>query len=233
MVNIISPCCYSTQLLPDFSSTISNVEIMLDDELSRLLQMMVIASDVLNISRDFEVSEYDETDNDYVPYDQRPETYIVPAVFSIILIVGVMGNSILVLILLCHANMRNVPNIYVLSLALGDLLVSMKRKTRPFSSRISVTLSPLTVTRSESYMMTIRCCSWSWPAFPSRLCSTRSNRGHGAYISASYPNAPRIFRSVCRYLLWQPWRLKGKYLTTVLSRVAQAESRNCYTRLDT
>ncbi|XP_025261813.1 neuropeptide CCHamide-2 receptor [Camponotus floridanus] len=77
---------------------------------------MVIASNVSNISISSEA-------NDYVPYDQRPETYIVPVVFSLILVVGVAGNGILVLILLCHANMRNVPNTYVLSLALGDLLV--------------------------------------------------------------------------------------------------------------
>jgi len=85
-----------------------------------LLQMMVVDGDVLNIS-----SEIKQYDSDYVPYDERIETYIVPVVFSLILVVGVMGNGILVLILLRHANMRNVPNTYVLSLALGDLLVSM------------------------------------------------------------------------------------------------------------
>lgn len=85
---------------------------------------MVIASNVsYNISISSEGKEYDLVD--YVPYDQRPETYIVPVVFSLILVVGVAGNGILVLILLCHANMRNVPNTYVLSLALGDLLVSI------------------------------------------------------------------------------------------------------------
>lgn len=83
---------------------------------------MVIASDILNISISSDVTEYDL---DYVPYEQRPETYIVPVVFSLILIVGVAGNGILVLILLCHGNMRNIPNTYVLSLALGDLLVSI------------------------------------------------------------------------------------------------------------
>lgn len=81
---------------------------------------MVITNDNLSIS----ISSEEGYDLDYVPYDQRPETYIVPVVFSLILVVGVTGNGILVLILLCHANMRNVPNTYVLSLALGDLLVS-------------------------------------------------------------------------------------------------------------
>lgn len=74
----------------------------------------------------------DEEDDSYVPYDQRPETYIVPVVFLLILVVGVIGNGILVFTLVCHASMRNVPNTYVLSLALGDLLV---RKTKTCSLR--------------------------------------------------------------------------------------------------
>ncbi|XP_033230913.1 neuropeptide CCHamide-1 receptor [Belonocnema kinseyi] len=63
------------------------------------------------------------TEEAYMPYSARPETYILPAVFSFILIIGVTGNGILVLTILRHANMRNVPNTYVLSLALGDMLV--------------------------------------------------------------------------------------------------------------
>ncbi|KMQ92983.1 gastrin-releasing peptide receptor-like protein [Lasius niger] len=96
--------------------------------------MKVIVSDDFNISINTEAEEYDL---EYVPYDQRPETYIVPAVFSLILIVGVTGNGILVLILLCHANMRNVPNTYVLSLALGDLLVSILLLRSLFAHRYS------------------------------------------------------------------------------------------------
>lgn len=66
-------------------------------------------------------------DNNYVPYDERPETYIVPVIFLLILVVGVIGNGIMVFTLLSDASMRNVPNIYVLSLALGDLLVRKDR----------------------------------------------------------------------------------------------------------
>lgn len=68
-------------------------------------------------------NESDCVEEVFIPYNVRPETYIVPVVFLIILIVGVAGNGALVLTLLRHANMRNVPNTYVLSLALGDLLV--------------------------------------------------------------------------------------------------------------
>ncbi|XP_011635830.1 neuropeptide CCHamide-2 receptor-like [Pogonomyrmex barbatus] len=80
--------------------------------------MMMITTEFYNIN-----SEVEYENDGYVPYNQRIETYIVPIIFSLILIVGVAGNGILVLILLCHASMRNIPNTYVLSLALGDLLV--------------------------------------------------------------------------------------------------------------
>ncbi|XP_053983745.1 neuropeptide CCHamide-1 receptor-like [Hylaeus volcanicus] len=60
---------------------------------------------------------------DYTPYGQRPETYIVPIVFLLILLIGLTGNGVLALTILRHSHMRNVPNIYVFSLALGDLLV--------------------------------------------------------------------------------------------------------------
>ncbi|XP_014250294.1 neuropeptide CCHamide-2 receptor-like [Cimex lectularius] len=60
---------------------------------------------------------------EYVPYEERLETYIVPVVFAMIFLVGVLGNGALVLIFVRHRTMRNVPNTYILSLALGDLLV--------------------------------------------------------------------------------------------------------------
>lgn len=46
----------------------------------------------------------------YTPYAQRPETYVVPVLFAIIFIVGVLGNGTLVIIFLRHRAMRNVPN---------------------------------------------------------------------------------------------------------------------------
>ncbi|KAG7206715.1 hypothetical protein KM043_000388 [Ampulex compressa] len=64
-----------------------------------------------------------EAEEEYTPYGDRPETYIVPVVFLLILLIGLTGNGVLALTILRHTNMRNVPNTYVLSLALGDLLV--------------------------------------------------------------------------------------------------------------
>ncbi|XP_022909503.2 neuropeptide CCHamide-2 receptor-like [Onthophagus taurus] len=72
--------------------------------------------------------------SEYVPYDQRPETYIVPALFFMIFVVGVLGNGTLVVVFLRHKPMRNVPNTYILSLSLADLLLILT--CVPFTSTI-------------------------------------------------------------------------------------------------
>jgi len=84
------------------------------------LLQMAITEDIFNMSSEM---EYDY-EYKYIPVAERVETYIIPVIFLLILIVGVIGNGILILILLRHTSMRNIPNTYVLSLALGDLLVS-------------------------------------------------------------------------------------------------------------
>ena len=70
----------------------------------------------------------------YIEYSERPETYIVPILFALIFVVGVLGNGTLVLIFIRHRNMRNVPNTYIFSLALGDLLVIVT--CVPFTSTV-------------------------------------------------------------------------------------------------
>lgn len=72
------------------------------------------------------ISDYD--------YAGRPETYIVPVLFAVIFVVGTIGNGTLVLIFVRHKQMRNVPNIYILNLALGDLLVIIS--CVPFTSTV-------------------------------------------------------------------------------------------------
>src|SRR5437867_3490539 len=75
-----------------------------------------------------------ENSTDYVPYVMRLETYIVPALFAIIFFVGCLGNGTIVFILLKNKAMRTVPNIYIMSLALGDLIVMIG--ALPFVSTI-------------------------------------------------------------------------------------------------
>lgn len=57
-----------------------------------------------------ECTEDDPDCDKYKPYAERPETYIIPFIFSIIFIVGVLGNGTLIIIFLRHRAMRNIPN---------------------------------------------------------------------------------------------------------------------------
>lgn len=50
------------------------------------------------------------TEVPYIPYEVRPETYLVPIIFGLIFIVGVLGNGVLVVVFVRHRAMRNVPN---------------------------------------------------------------------------------------------------------------------------
>lgn len=46
----------------------------------------------------------------YEDYKYRPETYMVPIMFGIIFVVGVVGNGTLIIVFIRHRAMRNVPN---------------------------------------------------------------------------------------------------------------------------
>nr|CAH0098592.1 unnamed protein product [Daphnia galeata] len=78
--------------------------------------------------------EFDGQSEDYIPYDQRLEPYIVPVLFGFIFLLGVVGNGSLIFILCFKKSMRNLPNMFIFNLALGDLLVLVF--TVPFTSTI-------------------------------------------------------------------------------------------------
>ncbi|XP_069746022.1 gastrin-releasing peptide receptor [Narcine bancroftii] len=52
-----------------------------------------------------------------------PIFYAIPAVYGLIILVGLVGNVTLIKIFCTVKSMRNVPNIFITSLALGDLLL--------------------------------------------------------------------------------------------------------------
>lgn len=54
--------------------------------------------------------EANTTQVPYTPYEQRLATYIIPFIFALIFIIGVLGNGCLILIFFRHRAMRNVPN---------------------------------------------------------------------------------------------------------------------------
>ena len=63
-----------------------------------------------------------------------PEAYIVPVVFAVIFVVGVAGNGTLIYTVFSNRSMRNTPNIFLVSLAAGDLLLILV--SVPFTSTI-------------------------------------------------------------------------------------------------
>lgn len=54
------------------------------------------------------LEEYDEPE--YTRPSDRPEAFIVPAIFAFIYIVGILGNGTLVIMFLHHRSMKNIPN---------------------------------------------------------------------------------------------------------------------------
>ena len=67
-------------------------------------------------------------------FSRLPEAYAVPVVFAVIFIVGVVGNGTLILTVLKNKTMRNAPNIFIVSLAFGDLLLILV--SVPFTATI-------------------------------------------------------------------------------------------------
>lgn len=63
-----------------------------------------------NWTQETHFENYSTTEIPYQDYEFRFETYVVPLIFGIIFIVGVLGNGTLVVVFLRHRAMRNVPN---------------------------------------------------------------------------------------------------------------------------
>lgn len=68
----------------------------------------------MQTNKSFDNYDFKVTDNEYTPYKERLETYLVPVLFAIIFIVGVLGNGTLVIVYVRHRSMRNAPNTLVL-----------------------------------------------------------------------------------------------------------------------
>ncbi|XP_035211680.1 neuropeptide CCHamide-1 receptor-like [Stegodyphus dumicola] len=82
----------------------------------------------------YDINYTQEEDSIYIPYESRPETYIVPLVFVLVFTVGLLGNGTLIFIFIRNKSMRSIPNTYIISLAIGDFLVIVG--TVPFISTI-------------------------------------------------------------------------------------------------
>lgn len=51
------------------------------------------------------LAEANTTESPYVPYEQRLATYVIPIIFALIFIIGVLGNGCLILIFFRHRAM--------------------------------------------------------------------------------------------------------------------------------
>ena len=71
---------------------------------------MFIEKAVLINMEDLNLTDFNNQTRDYIPYYMRLETYIVPVLFFIIFVVGIVGNGIVCVIFIRHPSMRNVPN---------------------------------------------------------------------------------------------------------------------------
>ena len=49
--------------------------------------------------------------------------YVIPTAFAVIFVIGVIGNGLLIVSVVLNKEMRTRPNIYIVSLAVGDLLL--------------------------------------------------------------------------------------------------------------
>ena len=62
-------------------------------------------------------------DHEVIQLSGLPEGYAVPVIFTMIFITGIIGNGTLIYTVLRNKNMRNRPNIFIVSLAFGDFLL--------------------------------------------------------------------------------------------------------------
>ena len=63
--------------------------------------------------------EYYDYDLSALPF--APEKYLVPTFFGLIFIIGLIGNSLVVYVVLHNGPMKTVTNLYIVNLAVSDL----------------------------------------------------------------------------------------------------------------
>ena len=69
-----------------------------------------VNNSILECLNNMSSAEGNVTGVSFTPYEQRLATYIIPFIFTLIFIIGVLGNGCLILIFFRHRAMRNVPN---------------------------------------------------------------------------------------------------------------------------
>jgi hypothetical protein len=60
--------------------------------------------------------------DDKVKKQGRFKTYVQSSVYAVLFTFGATGNAIILIIIVCNKDMRTVPNMYILNLAINDLI---------------------------------------------------------------------------------------------------------------
>src|SRR6218665_1644012 len=76
----------------------------------------------------------DNSTTEFSIWQHYPETYVVPALFAIIFVIGLVGNATLIFIVLRNRKMRTKPNVLIVNLSMGDFLLILV--SVPFTSII-------------------------------------------------------------------------------------------------
>ena len=85
------------------------------------LTTMTIPPDVTNSSNTSSMTEAAACPEGL--FEDTANAVFVPIVFSAIFIIGIIGNGLLVWIVYRNKSMHNTPNILIVSLAIGDIIL--------------------------------------------------------------------------------------------------------------
>lgn len=108
------------------STTMTSVTLLsTSSDVLTTMSVLYTNSSSNNVSEATNLTGVLKQNTDCDPMPIRPEMYIVPVLFAIIFIVGVLGNGTLIYTVARNKTMRNVPNMFIVSLAVGDLFLIM------------------------------------------------------------------------------------------------------------
>ncbi|XP_069696522.1 uncharacterized protein [Periplaneta americana] len=83
------------------------------------------------------VPNYVETRDDYFSRYDNFITYVEPVIHILLFIFGVIGNVAVLVAIICNSGMRTVPNVYILNLAVSDLLLLTINTIFPYINKVS------------------------------------------------------------------------------------------------
>ncbi|XP_069696521.1 uncharacterized protein [Periplaneta americana] len=69
------------------------------------------------------VPNYVETEDDYYSRLHDYVTYVEPVIYILLLIFGAIGNVVILVVIICNSEMHTIPNVYIMNLAISDLLL--------------------------------------------------------------------------------------------------------------